>query len=87
MEMAQTRGNLFLKLQKYMNYCFRTVTDIQLVDLFSPEFNLKIGDLFSKNASEMNPPLECAKEMSESEGFGSKLECIVSECLDRDNLQ
>ena len=78
--------NSLQKSQKE-NYYFRTLTDIQLVDLFSPEFNLKIGDLFSKSASEMNPPLECAKEMSESEGFGNKLECIVSECLDRDIIQ
>ena len=87
--MVQTRG-VYVKLVAKIaekNYYFRTLTDIQLVDLFSPEFNLKIGDLFSKSASELNPPLECAKEMSESEGFGSKLECIVSECLDRDIIQ
>ena len=29
--------------------CFRFSSDVQLVDLFSPEFNLKIGDLFTKD--------------------------------------
>ena len=29
--------------------CFRLSSDVQLVDLFSPEFNLKIGDLFTKD--------------------------------------
>ena len=68
----------------YQQNDFSLLTEIQLVDLFSPEFNLKIGDLFTKSASEVDPPLETTRGMSESEGFGSKLECIVSECLDRD---
>ena len=29
--------------------CFRLSSNVQLVDLFSPEFNLKIGDLFTKD--------------------------------------
>ena len=67
----------------------RAERDMQLVDLFSPEFNLKIGDLFTQSASEADPPLEPAKEMlgTSQEAYDSKLRCIVTEFLDRDIIQ
>ena len=67
----------------------RAEKDMQLVDLFSPEFNLKIGDLFTQSASDADPPLESARSMSgtSQEAYDTKLRCIVTEFLDRDIIQ
>ena len=67
----------------------RAERDMQLVDLFSPEFNLKIGDLFTQSASEADPPLESAKEIlgTSQDSYDTKLRCIVTEFLDRDIIQ
>ena len=77
--------------------CFRSLTDVQLVDLFSTEFNLKVGDSFSKTASNAKPPLESVTKTIEAatnddddddnDNYDSKLRSIVAECMDRETIQ
>ena len=56
--------------------------DMQLVDLFSPEFNLKIGDIFSKSGGQ-------SKVLSETqlESDSEKLRRIVTERMETDTIQ
>ena len=73
----------------------RSLTDVQLVDLFSTEFNLKVGDSFSKSASNAIPSLEsvtktitaASNDVDEDDNYDSKLRSIVSECMDRETIQ
>jgi len=75
----------------------RSLTDVQLVDLFSTEFNLKVGDSFSKTASNAKPPLESVTKTIEAatndvddddvDDYDSKLRSIVAECMDRETIQ
>ena len=74
---------------------YRSLTDVQLVDLFSPEFNLKVGDSFSKTASNAKPPLEsvtktitaASNDVEDDDNYDSKLKSIVTECMDRETVQ
>ena len=73
--------------------CFRSLTDVQLVDLFSTEFNLKVGDSFSKTASNAKPPLESVTKTIEAatndvdDDYDSKLRSIVAECMDKETIR
>lgn len=58
--------------------------EVQLVDLFSPEFNLKIGDIFSKSGGQSKVMSE---DMSESENYSEKLRRIVTERMETDTIQ
>ena len=64
------------------------MTDVQLVDLFSPEFNLKIGDLFTKHASEHTPSLKSLNNLTDEDDESNEIElrCIAKEAMDRNSL-
>ena len=69
----------------YHFFVLRAATDVQLVDLFSPEFNLKIGDIFSKSASQSKGLAE--GDLSESEDYSETLRRIVTERMETDTIQ
>ena len=65
------------------------MTDVQLVDLFSPEFNLKIGDLFTKQATEHTPSLNSVVTLSDGDcdAHEKQLRCIATEAMDRNSMK
>jgi len=67
----------------------RSLTDVQLVDLFSPEFNLKIGDLFTKQATEHTPSLNSVVTLSDGDRDANEkqLRCIATEAMDRNSMK
>ena len=61
---------------------YSRTAETQLVDLFSPEFNLKIGDIFSKSGGQSKVLSE-----DESENYSEKLRRIVTERMETDTIQ